>query len=132
MSSIALATMNQEQRAHLAGLAADILRWLLIYGAEDHNIALGAFNALNLCGYWVELRQSPRWIELEVWSHGEVSLSADKNTVRLHPSVLGKPADTSAPSVYRHRETYETDGYAGTRLAAHASLALLVRAAEGA
>lgn len=118
--------LHPEQESILAGLPDDMRRWIVVCGTEDQDLARGAFNLFNAGPYWAELTQTPKWVGLKVWALAE----RFEGPVMLHPSMVDGGYRHDGPPQYDHRETYEVDRWAGTRLAAHAALWTLAQRQE--
>lgn len=118
------------QMAHLVGLSEGMLDWLLVYGVEDEDLARGVFNGAASGGFWAELTMSSRWFELALWRLEVRTVGMGPSLLHVHPAMnrdFGRP---DRPADYLHREEYGSDRWAGTRLAAHASLWMLAQRGE--
>lgn len=120
-----ITSLHTDQLPYLIGIPERPLTWLTIYGHDDEALSKGALNALNLSGYWAELTQSMKWVELRVWRLRSRKTIYNGEEVLVHPSMIPGGTDHSGPPDYVNREGYDIDIWAGTRLAAHAMLWLL-------
>ena len=116
-----LGKMDPEQRRHFAGLSLDTVRYLVIWGTEDRQVLHGL---TNMCSHdcWYEVTLAPKWVEAKIWRLKlTTSMLPNGQEIRLHAAMVPNGTAHEGSPDYTHREHYDLDGYAGTRLAVHAA-----------
>lgn len=122
--------LSEAQIRHLEGVPDRVRNYLLLYGAQDHDLPHGIFGLCQMRGWWTELDWTQRSVTMRIWKvtcrTTLMELNGKIEEVHVHPSMDGQGrARPEGPPDYDHTETFVLDGWGGTRLAAHASLWLV-------